>query len=47
MQKIKEDELAGRMFADEYELAVAVMKAVEARARQNGYALQRYRFKAI
>lgn len=43
-QRLKEDELAGRMFVDEYELAIAVMEAVEARAKQNGYAVQRYCF---
>ena len=43
-QRLKEDELAGRMFVDEYELAIAVMEAVEARAKQNGYTVQRYCF---
>jgi hypothetical protein len=28
-KRIKEDELAGRMFEDEYELAMAVIEAIE------------------
>jgi len=43
-QRLKEDELAGRMFADEYELAIAVMEGVDARATKSGYEVQRYRF---
>lgn len=43
-QRLKEDELAGRMFADEYELAIAVMSGVEARYKQDYYEVKRYRF---
>lgn len=42
--QIKEHEIAGRMFEDEYELALAVMAAVEERGRKHGYASQRFRF---
>ncbi len=35
-QRIKEDELAGRMFEDEYELAMTVMEAIESRNERNG-----------
>jgi hypothetical protein len=43
-QRIKEDELAGRMFSDEYELAIAVMEGVEARYKQDCYEVKRYHF---
>jgi putative transposase len=43
-QRIKEDELAGRMFSDEYELAIAVMSGVEARYKQDLYEVKRYHF---
>ncbi|BAY48940.1 putative transposase [Scytonema sp. HK-05] len=35
------------MFEDEYELAMAVIAAVEERGRKNGYASQRFRFHKI
>jgi putative transposase len=43
-ERIKEDELAGRMFDDEYELAVAVIKAIESRAENKGLQVERFRF---
>lgn len=43
-QRIKEDELAGRMFEDEYELSLAVMSAIESRQKRNGLEVKRYRF---
>lgn len=43
-QRLKEDELAGQMFPDEYELAIAVMEGVEARQKQDYYEVKRYRF---
>lgn len=43
-QRIKEDELAGRMFEDEYELCLAVISAVESRQQSNGLQVTRYRF---
>jgi transposase len=42
--QIKEHEIAGRMFEDEYELAMAVIAAVEERGCKNGYASFRFRF---
>jgi putative transposase len=44
-QRIKEDELAGRMFEDEYELAMAVIEAIESRNEQNGLEVERFLFK--
>lgn len=41
---LKRDELAGRVFEDEYELALAIMAGVEARAAQGGYTVERFRF---
>lgn len=43
-ERIKEDELAGRMFEDEYELAVAVIEAIGSRARNQGLKVERFRF---
>jgi putative transposase len=44
-QRLKEDEIAGRMFEDEYDLAMAVIEAVEVRAERRGYKAERFRFK--
>ena len=44
-QRIKEDELAGRMFEDEYELAMAVIEAIESRSGRNGLEVERFLFK--
>jgi putative transposase len=43
-QRLKEDEIAGRMFEDEYDLAMAVIEAVEVRAERSGYKAERFRF---
>lgn len=43
-QRLKEDEIAGRMFEDEYDLAMAVIKAVDSRAERRGYQAERFRF---
>ncbi len=43
-QRLKEDELAGRMFEDEYELALAVIEAIESRNRENQLEVERFRF---
>ena len=43
-QRLKEDELAGQMFSDEYELALAVMEAIEVRQNRNGLEVKRFRF---
>ena len=44
-QRIKEDELAGRMFEDEYDLAIAVIEAIESRNERNGLEVERFLFK--
>ena len=44
-QRIKEDELAGRMFEDEYDLAMAVIEAIESRNERNGLEVERFLFK--
>ncbi len=43
-QRLKEDELAGQMFSDEYELALAVMEAIEVRQNRNELEVKRFRF---
>ncbi len=42
--QLKTHELAGQMFEDEYDLALAVMEGVEARAEQKGYSTKRFKF---
>lgn len=42
--RLKTDEIAGEMFEDEYDLAMAVIEAVENRAAKKGYVTDRYRF---
>jgi len=43
-QHIKKDELAGRMFDDELELAYAVIHGVEVRGQRGNYTTQRLKF---
>ena len=43
-ERLKEDELAGQMFEDEYELALAVIEAIESRNSQKGLKVERFRF---
>ncbi|MEC5032979.1 MAG: transposase, partial [Oscillatoria sp. PMC 1051.18] len=43
-QRLKEDELAGQMFEDEYELALAVISAIQTRQNRNGLTVKRFRF---
>lgn len=43
-QHLKAQELAGRMFEDEYDLALAVMDGVKARAQKGRYATERFMF---
>jgi putative transposase len=43
-ERIKEDELAGRMFEDEYELAMAVIEAIESRGKRKERTTARFRF---
>ena len=42
--QLKTHELAGRMFEDEYDLAIAVMAGMEARSVQGEYSLERFKF---
>jgi putative transposase len=42
--RLKADELAGQMFEDEYDLALAVIEGIEARVELAGCRAQRYRF---
>lgn len=43
-QRLKEDEIAGRMFDDEYDLAMAVIASIDSRSERRGYKAERYRF---
>jgi putative transposase len=43
-QRLKEEEIAGRMFEHSIDLAYAVMDAVEARAEPTGHAIDRFKF---
>ncbi|MGB5635364.1 MAG: hypothetical protein WBM44_23000 [Waterburya sp.] len=42
--QLKRDELVGRMFEDELELAYAVIDGIDARAEANGYIAERFKF---
>lgn len=42
--QLKTHELAGRMFEDEYDLALAVMAGMEVRSVQGEYSLERFKF---
>ncbi|GAC1450587.1 MAG: hypothetical protein NVSMB70_19390 [Chamaesiphon sp.] len=41
---LKRDELAGRIFEDEYDLSVALRQGIEARASQGNYKVERFIF---
>ncbi len=41
---LKRDELAGRVFEDEYELSLGIIAGIEARAAKGEYAVERFRF---
>ncbi|MEJ6487475.1 transposase [Nostoc punctiforme UO1] len=41
---LKRDELAGRVFEDEYELAIAIMDGINHRAKQGQYQVERFTF---
>ena len=45
-QRIKEDEIAGRVFEDEYELILAVIAAIESRNIPQGLEVERFHFKS-
>jgi hypothetical protein len=42
--QLKTHQLAGQMFEDEYDLALAVMEGVETRGKQKGYSTERFKF---
>jgi hypothetical protein len=42
--QLKTHEIAGRMFEDEYDLAMAIMEGMEARSQRGGYSLKRFKF---
>ena len=42
--QLKAHEIAGRMFEDEYDLALAVIDGMEARSLKGGYSLERFKF---
>ena len=42
--QLKTHEIAGRMFEDEYDLALAIMDGMEARSLKGGYTLERFKF---
>lgn len=44
--QLKVHEISGRMFDNEYDLALAVMEGMESRSEQGGYTLERFRFKS-
>lgn len=41
---LKRDELAGRVFEDEYDLALAITQGMQARAMRGGYQVERFIF---
>lgn len=43
-QRLKEDELAGRMFETEYDLAMALIEAIDSRAAKKGLQVERFHF---
>jgi transposase len=45
--QLKAHEIAGVTFEDEYDLAMSVIQAVEARARNGGYTAKRFRFSSV
>jgi hypothetical protein len=42
--QLKAHEIAGQMFEDEYDLAMAVIKGMETRSEAGGYSLERFKF---
>lgn len=44
---LKRDELASRVFDDEYDLAMALIAGVEARAQRGGYVVKRFIFNHV
>lgn len=44
--QLKAHEISGRMFDNEYDLAIAVIEGMEARSKQGEYTLMRFKFKS-
>lgn len=44
--QLKTHEISGRMFDNEYDLALAVIDGMESRSEQGEYMLERFRFKS-
>ena len=42
--QLKTHEIAGRMFEDEYDLALAIIQGMESRSMAGDYALERFKF---
>ena len=42
--QLKTHEIAGRMFEDEYDLALAIIDGMKARSVKGGYSLERFKF---
>lgn len=42
--QLKTYEIAGQMFDNEYDLAIAVMEGMTARSQKGGYTLERFKF---
>ncbi|MBD2745040.1 IS630 family transposase, partial [Coleofasciculus sp. FACHB-1120] len=42
--QLKAHEIAGQMFEDEYDLAMALIKGMQTRSQTGGYTLERFRF---
>ena len=43
-RQLKAHEISGQMFADEYDLAIAVIKGMQARSEKGEYSLERFKF---
>lgn len=43
-RQLKAHEISGQMFEDEYDLALAVMKGMQARSEKGNYSLERFKF---
>lgn len=44
--QLKIHEIAGRMFDNEYDLAMAIIDGMETRSQRGGYTLERFKFKS-
>jgi hypothetical protein len=42
--QLKAHEIAGQMFEDEYDLAMAVLKGMQTRSESGRYSLERFKF---